>query len=132
MARSRSGSKRDVRRQPVPLGPNRVHREHPLEIRGSHVIGTGGYGDSGLGIANAFPDQDMRVTPVDLNIAPGEALTGRREHIGLIEPDIAESNAVTAQPTPLAQSPDAPSVPVNGTGWTPETIEVNGGLCIGS
>ncbi|MXW85810.1 MAG: SDR family oxidoreductase [Boseongicola sp. SB0673_bin_14] len=100
--------------------PNRIHGEHPLEVKGDHVLITGVCGDIGLGIANAFLDQGMRVTLVDLNIAPGETLAAERERVSLVELDLADADAVAARLTPLAQSPDAPDVLINGVGWTPK------------
>ena len=92
-----------------------------MEVKGDHVLITGGCGDIGLGIANAFLDQGMRVTLVDLNIAPGETLAAEHERVSLVELDLADADAVAARLTPLAQSPDAPDVPINGAGRTPRT-----------
>ena len=105
---------RDVHRQRGPHGPDRVDREHPLKFRRDHVLITGGRSDIGLGIANAFPNQGMRVTLVDLNIALGEALAAEHERISLIELDLADADAVATRLNPLAQSLDAPAVLING------------------
>ena len=92
-----------------------------MEIKGDHVLITGGCGDIGLGIANAFLVQGMRVTLADLNIAPGEALDAVHEQMSQIELDLADADAGAARLNPLAQSPDAPDVLINGVGWTPKT-----------
>ena len=105
---------RDVHRQRGPHGPDRVDREHPLEFRRDHVLITGGRCEIGLGIANTFLDQGMRVTLVDLNIALGEALAAEHERISQVAHDRADTEAVAAQLNPFALSPDAPDVLING------------------
>ena len=102
-------------------GPNRDDWERLLDINGDHVLVTGGCGDIGLGIARAFLERDRRGTLVDLNIEPGTALAAGHERISLIELDLAESAAVEMRLRPLAQSPGAPDVLINGVGWTPKT-----------
>ena len=84
-----------------------------MEFRRDHVLITGGRSDIGLGIANEFPDQGMRVTLVDLNIALGEALAAERERISQVAHDLADAEAVAAQLNPIALSPDAPDVRIN-------------------
>ena len=85
-----------------------------MEIKGDHVLFTGGCGDIGLGIAKAFLGQGKRVTLVDLNITPGEALAAKHERISLVKLDLADADAVAARLDPLARSPDAPDVLING------------------
>ncbi|MDE0521225.1 MAG: SDR family NAD(P)-dependent oxidoreductase [Boseongicola sp.] len=92
-----------------------------METRGDHVLITGGCDDIGLGIAHAFLDQGMRITLVDPNIAPGQALAAEQDRASLIELDLANAEAVAARLNPLAQSPDAPDVLINGAGWAPKT-----------
>lgn len=92
-----------------------------MEIKGDHVLITGGCGDVGLDIAKAFLDQGKRVTLVDLNITPGEGLAAEHERTSLVELDLADPDAVAARLNPLARSPDAPDVLIDGVGWTPKT-----------
>ena len=86
-----------------------------MEFRRDHVLITGECGDIGLGIANAFLDQGMRVTLVDLNIALGESLSAEHERISQVAHDLADAEAVAAQLKPFALSPDAPDVLINGS-----------------
>ncbi len=92
-----------------------------MKIKGNHVLVTGGCGDIGLGIARAFLDQGKRVTLVDLNVSPDEALAAEHEGVSLVKLDLADADAVEARLGPMAQSPGAPDVLVNGVGWTPKT-----------
>ncbi len=85
-----------------------------MEFRRDHVLITGGRCEIGLGIANTFLDQGMRVTLVDLNIALGEALAAEHERISQVAHDRADTEAVAAQLNPFALSPDAPDVLING------------------
>ena len=89
-----------------------------MKIKGNHVLVTGGCAEIGLGIAHAFLDQGKRV---DLNISPGEALAAECTGESAIELDLADADAVEARLSPVAQSPGAPDVLVNGVGWTPMT-----------
>ena len=92
-----------------------------MDIKGDHVLVTGGCGDIGLGIARAFLDQGKRVTLVDLDIVPGKALAAEHGRISLVELDLADADAVETRLGPLARLPDAPDVLINGVGWTPKT-----------
>ncbi len=92
-----------------------------MEIKGNHVLITGGGGDIGLGIARAFLERGKRVTLVDQNAAPAEELSAALGQLTLIELDLSDSAAVEAQLSPLAQSDDAPDILINGVGWSPKS-----------
>lgn len=92
-----------------------------MEIKGKHALITGGCGDIGLGIARAFLAEGKRVTLVDKDTAPGEALALERDGVALIAVDLADAEATEAALRPLAQFDDAPEILINGVGWTPKS-----------
>lgn len=92
-----------------------------MNIKGENVLITGGCGDIGLGIARAFLDQGKQVTLVDRDTSPGKSIASEHKALKLIELDLADAGAVEARLRPLAKSPEAPDILVNGVGWSPKT-----------
>lgn len=92
-----------------------------MEIAGTHALITGGCGDIGLSIARAFLADGKRVTLVDLNIAPGEALSRDHDSVALVKLDLADAASVETALRPLAETDDSPDILINGVGWTPKT-----------